>query len=97
MPPADPTERSDLPTTPPMGERARLALTVTWCSFLSASVATMVFFAWIDPGPFVAVLKPTAAIPGRTGLYSLGFFFFWMVCALASLLTASLLRPVARR
>jgi len=66
----------------------RLALTVTWCSFLSASLATMIFFAFVDPAPIVAVLTPTAALAGRTELYSLGFLFFWLVCALASALTA---------
>lgn len=66
----------------------RLALTVTWCSFLSASLATTIFFAFVDPAPIVAVLTPTAALAGRTELYSLGFLFFWLVCALASALTA---------
>ena len=81
---------------PSLGEHGRLGLTVMWCSFLSAGVATMVFFAFVDPGLLVAMLKPTTLIPGRTGLYSLGFFFFWAVCALASWLTASLLRPTRR-
>lgn len=69
----------------------RLALTVTWSSFLSASLATMIFFAFVDPAPVIAVLTPTAALAGRTELYSIGFLFFWLVCAIASALTAWLL------
>jgi hypothetical protein len=56
-----------------LGLRGRLAFTVAWCSFLSASIATLVFFAFVDPAPIVAVLQPTGALPGRTALYSLGF------------------------
>lgn len=53
----------------------------------------MVFFAFVDPTPAVAVLKPTDALPERTELYSVGFLFFWLICALASTLTAWLLTP----
>lgn len=95
-PSIDPEGSAHLP-----GELApprRLALTVVWCSFLSASVATMVFFAFVDPAPIVAILKPTTAFDGRTALYSVGFFFFWAVCALASSLTAWLIQtPPAPR
>ena len=93
MTPEDPA-----PTTRELAPHNRRALTVTWCSFLSASLATMVFFAFVDPAPIFAVLKPTAAIANRTELYSYGFLFFWLVCALASALTAWLLdtRPTSR-
>lgn len=72
---------------------ARAGLTALWCSFLAASLATMLFFAFVDPAPVVAVLRPTELLPDRTALYSLGFLFFWAMCALASGLTAWLLRP----
>lgn len=74
-----------------LSARGRLWLTVTWASFLTASLATMVFFAFVDPTPIVALLTPTAAIPTRTALYSVGFFFFWAICALAASLTAWLM------
>ena len=82
-----------------LGLRGRLAFTVAWCSFLSASMATLVFFAFVDPAPFVAVLQPTGVLPSRTALYSLAFFFFWIVSAVSAGLTASLLctSPPARR
>lgn len=76
----DPTE-----SAPAFGVRARLALIVMWCSFLAASIATVVFFAFVDPAP--------DALPDRTALYSVGFLFFWAVCALAATLTAWLLAP----
>jgi len=74
-----------------LSARGRLWLTVTWASFLTASLATMVFFAFVDPTPIVALLTPTAAIPTRTALYSVGFFFFWAICATAASLTAWLM------
>jgi hypothetical protein len=83
--------------TPGIGLRGRLALTVMWCAFLAASVATLLFFAFVDPAPVVALLRPTAAVPDRTALYSVGFLFFFMVCGLASTLTAWLLSPPSPR
>ncbi|NBU24313.1 MAG: hypothetical protein EBS39_01570 [Gammaproteobacteria bacterium] len=76
--------------------KARAGLTALWCSFLAASIATLLFFAFVDPTPVVAVLTPTDVLPSRTALYSLGFFFFWAMCALAAGLTAWLLRPPPR-
>ena len=81
----DVTQRGEL------GLRGRLAFTVAWGSFLAASIATLVFFAFVDPAPIVAVLQPTGALQSRTALYSLGFFFFWIVSAVSAALTASLL------
>ncbi len=93
-----PVSRNGHPDREPesIGERGRLALTVIWCSFLSASAATMVFFAFVDPSPVVAVLKPTGALPGRTELYSLGFLFFFGVCLLSAALTVWLIKPQTR-
>jgi hypothetical protein len=53
----------------------------------------MLCFAFVDPAQVVALLRPTVAAPGRTALYSIGFLFFWLFCALAAGLTAWLLRP----
>lgn len=76
-----------------VGATGRAALTALWCSFLAASLATMLFFAVVDPAPVVATLRPTGVPPDRTALYSFGFLFFWTSCALAAGLTAWLLRP----
>jgi hypothetical protein len=75
------------------GPPGRAWLTALWCSFLAAALATMLFFAFVDPAPAVALLQPTGDAPGRTALYSLGFLFFWTFCALAAGLTAWLMRP----
>lgn len=74
-----------------LGRFGRSALTVAWCSFLAASVATMVFFAFVDPSPLASLFVPTALLPSRTALYSVGFFFFWIVCAASAGLTAWML------
>lgn len=92
-PPAPPDTGSG--TVAPLGARGRRGLTVLWCSFLAAAVGTMVFFAFVDPAPIFAALVPTAALPDRTALYSVGFLFFWAICALASMLTAAMLATPA--
>ena len=77
----------------PGGPPGRVWLTALWCSFLAAGLATMLFFAIVDPAPVVALLGPARPAPGRTALYSVGFLFFWTFCALAAGLTAWLMRP----
>lgn len=49
---------------------------LTWISFLSASVATMLFFAFVDPLVLVEAIN-IEAIDSRNGGYAIGFFFFW--------------------
>jgi hypothetical protein len=61
----------------------RVFFTVAWCSFMTASVATVLCFALIDPAPLANL--------SRTAAYSLGFLFFWVVCALCGALTAWML------
>ncbi len=57
----------------------RLAMTVLWPSFLAAAMAEGLFFSMFTPDLLWA-LAPVA-------VYSIGFFFFWSLCALASMLT----------
>jgi hypothetical protein len=83
---------SQQPSRPDPASGERPWLTALWCSFLAAALATMFFFAFVDPTPVVALLQPTVDAPSRTALYSLGFFFFWTFCALAAGLTAWLMR-----
>ncbi len=85
--------RSETNANPELSQSMRRVFTAAWASFLAASVTTMVFFAFVDPSPLVAVLTPTAIIPDRMTLYSLGFLFFWCSCALAAGLAAWLLTP----
>lgn len=60
-------------------KQALINLGVTlWVSFLSAGVATALFFATFDP----SVLAQIATYPmylGRTAGYSIGFLLFWVL------------------
>ena len=58
---------------------------VLWPSFVLAGVATVVFFALIDP---VSVLDCQGTLPlSRTAVYSLGFFAFWLLTTASSAAT----------
>lgn len=58
---------------------------VLWPSFLFAGLATVVFFALIDP---LGMVEYRGEAPmSRTAAYSLGFFGFWLLTAGASLAT----------
>jgi len=63
-----------------------------WPSFLVASVATMVCFAFIDPVLIGNDDYPPPAFATRMTGYAVGFFFFWLVASLSSLLTLYLVR-----
>jgi hypothetical protein len=69
---------------------------VAWPSFFAAGVATMVFFAFVDPLALRDITFPGVALSRETG-YSIAFFLFWSATAGASTFTALLLgRPAAR-
>jgi hypothetical protein len=65
---------------------------VVWPSFLAACVASLLFFAVVDPellrdaGP-----RLLAGIDREAG-YALGFLFFWGIGAIASTLSVYLIR-----
>lgn len=69
---------------------------VLWPSFLAACVASLLFFAAVDPvllrdsGPRVL-----AHLDRETG-YALGFLFFWGIGAIASSLSVYLIRTARR-
>lgn len=55
-----------------------------WVSFLSAAIATMLFFATFDP----TVLAEVATFPmvmDRTAGYSVGFLLFWLLLVINSI------------
>jgi len=68
---------------------------VLWPSFFAACVATMVFFAFVDPLQLRDITFPGIDISRETG-YSIAFFMFWLATASASLFTWILLRPSSR-
>lgn len=68
---------------------------ILWPSFFAAGIATMVFFAFVDPLLLRDLTFPQFEISRGIG-YTLGFFMFWACTASASLFTWILLRPASR-
>ena len=68
---------------------------ILWPSFFAAGVATMVFFAFVDPLELRDMTFPDIGISRGFG-YTIGFFMFWLATASASLFTWLLLRPASR-
>ena len=64
----------------PKHERYRLFGIVLWVSFVTACVATALFFATFDPLDIIA--QTTFPLDwNRTECYSAGFFLFWTLTA----------------
>lgn len=76
--------------------RLRVLGAVLWPSFLTAGVATMVFFANIDPETLRSQTLPDWQISRQAG-YTIGFFMFWAVTAASSLLSVFLFRTPPHR
>jgi len=68
---------------------------ILWPSFFAAGVATMVFFALVDPLDLRDMTFPEIQISRGLG-YTIGFFMFWLATASSSLFTWLLLRPASR-
>lgn len=64
---------------------------VLWPSFFAACVATMVFFAFVDPTALGEITFPQVEISRDAG-YTIGFFMFWACTFSSSLFTLILLR-----
>jgi len=75
----------------PRGRRGRQLAIILWCSFLAACGATLVAFAFLDPQAMHGGEVPQWWTT-RLTVYGLGFFFFWLVAAIASALTLFMLR-----
>jgi hypothetical protein len=65
-----------------------LAMRILWPSFLAAILAEGFFFSLFDPA--VALHAATVVALSPLAAYTIGFFFFWTFCALASSLTCYL-------
>ena len=63
----------------------KLAMTVLWPSFLSAILAEGLFFSMFDPADLMMV-GGHADVPSIAA-YTMGFFFFWSFCAIASMIS----------
>ncbi len=66
-------------------------IAVLWPSFLTAGVATIVFFTLFDPQ--MLMLGGGYEPPSHIGGYTAGFFLFWLLTASSSMLTCYFQRP----
>ena len=78
-------------TTHELSRRQRDIFVVGWCSFLAAAVATMIFFAFVDPLALADITEPPLPVDRMSG-YALGFFFFSLLAAASATLTVYLIR-----
>jgi hypothetical protein len=64
---------------------SRQWILLLWPSFIAATMAESVFFAFFDPED-LAFLGEGIRL-SRTAVYSIGLFFFWALAALSSAMT----------
>jgi hypothetical protein len=65
---------------------------VVWPSFLAAGAASVLFFAVVDPQILRDAGPRIFDNLNREAGYALGFFFFWMMAALACALSVYMIR-----
>jgi hypothetical protein len=66
----------------------RILMMVLWPSFLTAALAEGFFFSMFAPDGLVPADEPAFA---PMAVYTIAFFLFWSLCALASMLTCYLM------
>lgn len=71
------------------GRLPRIVMAVLWPSFLMACVSSGLLFSLVDPVELV--LLDNQIHLSQLGTYTVGFFLFWFLGAIASGLTALLL------
>lgn len=70
-------------------------IAVLWPSFLTAGLATALFFTAFDPRELLSQTR--FADVSRLGAYSVGFFLFWLLTASSCILTCYFSRPCEPR
>ncbi len=68
-------------------------LWIAWPSFLMAGVLEILVFSAADPADLSGWVGRALETVSPAGVYTLAFFAFWIVCALASMLTLLLATP----
>lgn len=71
--------------------RIQRIIAILWPSFLTAGVATILFFTAFDPKEFLITTR--FAEVSRLGAYTIGFFLFWLLTAGSCLLTCYFQKP----
>jgi hypothetical protein len=94
---SDPTAVTEPEGEPPKAWRRkqRDIANILWVSFLTASAATMIFFASVDPDVLSGNNTLGWEISRQSG-YALGFFGFWALTALTGFLCVLLVRTERR-
>jgi len=72
-----------LPMTTSRISRLQKCIAILWPSFLTAIVATGIFFSAFDPDD----LYPFDVDPeiSRLGIYTIGFLLFWLIAAVSGI------------
>ncbi len=70
-------------------------IAVLWPSFLTAGVATILFFAYFDPQLLMQV-SGYGEISRMAG-YTIGFFLFWILTSITCVLTCYFQRPCDKK
>ena len=63
--------------------RIQKCIAVLWPSFLTAIVATGLFFSAFDPDDLFPFGQDTEV--SRLGIYSIGFLLFWLITAVSGI------------
>ncbi len=84
-----------VPEQQPWSRRAQAMAAVVWPSFLAAAIATMLFFAFVDPQRVGDALSKPVELSRMTG-YGIGFFFFWLITFVSSAMSVYLCRTARR-
>ena len=91
-PPADPTLEKKDGAQKEWPRRRQDIGAVLWPSFLSAAVASVLCFAFVDPLVFDFAPESASLVLARMTGYAIGFFFFWLIAACSSFVTLYLVR-----
>lgn len=76
---------------PDWSRDTRKIAVLSWMSFLTASIFTMLFFAFVDPLQVVDAIN-VEWIESRNAGYAIGFFFLWANAWVAGWFTLRLVR-----
>lgn len=82
-----------LPDAAGMSPKILTFIAILWPSFLTAGLATVLFFTVFDPE--VILLDTVFANASRLGTYTTGFFSFWLLTASSCTLTCYFQKPCA--